>query len=327
MHSADISNVKESFFSRLGMNKKLRVDFITACVAITIIILISLLIPNFMTFNNIINLLEQFTTIGTLSIGLTLVMIVGGIDLSMPFVLISSACVGARHMADGGSILEGILLMLLVGVVFGTINGIAIAKFKMIPFIVTFSMMMIAEGFAVAFTNSKSIFGLPSDFLALGGRIGEVIPIPVLMVVILAIIATIFLSKTRHGRIYYMIGISEDTARVCGINTTLYKFSAYLLSGLLAAIAGIIVTARISMAGPTMVSDTTIMDTVSGCVIGGASLNGGKGKIVPSLIGALFIVCITNCTNLLGVSYYASTTIKGILICVIIGLDVIRSKY
>ena len=315
-----------SIAGKLKKDRKTRVNAAIVAAALLVIVILSLSIPGFMTGKNMINLFDQLTTTGIMCIGMTLVLIVGGIDLSMPYVLISAACVGAKHMAEGGSMFTGILIMVAVGAVFGIINGFAVAKLRMIPFITTLSTMMIAEGFAVAFTKSKSITGLPEHFTAMGGKIGGVFPIPVLIMLILLAVFAVILMRTRIGRIWYLIGINEETARVCGINTTVWKFLAYLLCGILSGVTAAVVTSRIGMAGTQMVSDTTSMDAICGCVIGGASLNGGKGNVITSLLGTLFIVCITNCTNLLGVSYYASIAIKGLIICLIIGVDVIRSK-
>ena len=318
--------MQSSFAAKLKTDKKTRINFTVVCVAVLIVVLLSVFIPGFMTFTNMINLFDQFTTTGIMCVGMTLVLIVGGIDLSMPYVLISAACVGATYMANGGNAVVGILIMLAIGALFGVINGFAIAKLKMIPFITTLSMMMVAEGFAIAYTDSKSIFGLPESFTVLGTKLGGVFPIPVIITLVLAAIVAIVLGRTSAGRIMYMIGANEDTAKVCGINTTLYKFFAYVICGIISGLAAVVVTSRITMAGTTMVSDTTSMDAICGCVIGGASLNGGKGNIITSLLGTLLIVCITNCTNLLGISYYASIALKGVIICIVMAVDVIRSN-
>ena len=322
--SQAIAQIKTNF-NVLFSNRVRTVNTITAGMAILIIVLLSILIPSFLTINNIVNVLEQLTTLGFLCLGITGVLIVGGIDLSIPSILMASATSGAIYMVNGGSVFVGILIILGVGMLFGVINGLAIAKAKMVPFIVTLSTMVVAKGFAVMVTNAVSVYGLPDSFLAIGQKIG-IIPIAVIIFFVFALAMHIFLTRTRIGRIYFMIGLSEETAKVSGIKTSRYIFSTYIISALLASIAGIVFVARTNMAGSTIVGETMIMDTVSAAVIGGASLNGGKGSILGSVLGALFITLISNFINLMGISYYAGMVIKGVLIMIIIGLDVIRSK-
>lgn len=205
------------------------------------------------------------------------------------------------------------------------INGVAIAKAKMIPFIVTLSTQIIANGFAVMITNSKSVFGLPDIFLFLGIKVG-IVPISIPIFFVIAIISHIILSKTKYGRIFYMIGQNEKTARVSGIRTDLYVFCTYVIASIYACLAGILLAARTNMAGATMVGNTMLTDTISAAVIGGASLSGGKGNILGSVLGALFITVISNFINLMGYSYYVGLIIKGILIVVIIALDRLRNR-
>ena len=312
---------QSAFFS----NRKKIINIITAGAAVFIVLILSLAVPKFSTIGNIVNVLEQITTMGFLCLGITCVLIVGGIDLSMPSVLMASATTGSMYMAKGGSVLIGILIMLCVSVLFGLINGLAIAKAKMVPFIVTLSTMVVAEGFSVMITNAKSVFGLPESFLVLGRKIG-IIPLSVIVFFALAIIVHLFLKKTKHGRVYYMVGLSEPTAKVSGIATSKYILSAYIVSAVMSGIAGMMLVARTNMAGSTMVGDTMIMDTISAAVIGGASLSGGKGSIIGSVLGVLFITLISNFINLMGISQYMGMVIKGLLIVIIIGLDVLRSR-
>lgn len=306
-------------------DRRKAVNLLIAVVAVITIVVLSLTIPSFLTLGNIINVLEQLTTMGMLCLGITCVLIIGGIDLSMPSVLIAATTSGALFMSKTGNVLVGILIIFAVGILFGCINGLAIAKAKMVPFIVTLSTQIVASGFAVMITGSKSVFGLPESFLALGTRIG-IVPVVIPVFFLCAILVHIFLQKTKFGRVYYMIGQNEETAKVSGIKTSRYVFSAYILASLFACLAGIMLCARITMAGSTMVGDTMITDTISAAVIGGASLSGGKGNIVGSVLGALFITLISNFINLMGISYYTGLMIKGVLIILIIALDRLRSK-
>ena len=306
-------------------DRKRTLDAVTAIAAIIFVIILSIAVPNFLTINNIVNVLEQLTTIGMLCLGMTFILIIGGIDLSMPAVLMAATIPGAMFMSKTGNVFVGIIIIFGVGTIFGMINGVAIAKAKMIPFIVTLSTQIIANGFAVMITNSKSVFGLPDIFLFLGIKVG-IVPISIPIFFVIAIISHIILSKTKYGRIFYMIGQNEKTARVSGIRTDLYVFCTYVIASIYACLAGILLAARTNMAGATMVGNTMLTDTISAAVIGGASLSGGKGNILGSVLGALFITVISNFINLMGYSYYVGLIIKGILIVVIIALDRLRNR-
>lgn len=311
--------------SGLFSQRKNIVNALTALLGVAVFLFLALGVPSFLSVGNIINVLEQLTTMGTLCLGMTCVLIVGGIDLSMPSVLIASTTAGTLFMSRTGNWVVGILIALAVAVLFGAINGLSIAKAKMIPFIVTLSTQIVAAGFAVMVAQSKSVFGMPDAFLALGINLG-IVPLSIPIFFLCAVVMHIFLKKTRQGRIFYMIGQNERTARVSGIRTDRYVFGAYIISALFACLAGLLLAARTNMAGSTMVGDTMIMDTVSSAVIGGASLNGGQGNIIGSVLGALFITLISNFINLMGISPYTGMIIKGSLIVAIIALDRLRSK-
>lgn len=306
-------------------DRRRAVNALTAAIAVLLIVVLSLNVPSFLSVKNIVNVLEQLTTMGMLCLGMTCVLIIGGIDLSMPAVLMAATTAGSLYMSRGGNCLTGILMIFAVGAVFGLINGMAISKARMIPFIVTLSTQIVAQGFTVMITNSRSVFGLPEAFLLLGTKLG-VVPVAIPIFFLFALLIHTFLKKTRHGRIFYMIGQNEETAKVSGVQTDRYMLSAYVLSSLCACVAGILLAARTNMAGATMVGSTMIMDAVSAAVIGGASLSGGKGNITGSVLGALFITLISNFINLMGISYYVGLIVKGVLIILIIMLDRLRTK-
>ena len=306
-------------------NRGQRTNFCVAVLAAALLLIICLTIPTFRQISNIANIFEQLTTLGFLTLSMTLVLIVGGIDLSLPNVLASSAVVGATYLSHGGSAVAGCLIMLGVSLVFGMVNGLAVARGNMIPFIVTLSTMSVAEGFAVQYCNATSINGLPASFLSLGAKIG-IVPVSALIFLVIAAAAAILLTRTRFGRWYYMIGTNEETARICGIPIVRAKFSAYVISSLLAGVAAIILTARLNAATSSMVGDTMTTDAISAAIIGGASLSGGKGGMAGAVAGALFITIISNVLNLLGVSYYIGLIVKGVIIALVIAIDVIRSS-
>jgi ribose/xylose/arabinose/galactoside ABC-type transport system permease subunit len=308
------------------LHRHLNLNSISIIVMVFIVICLSLIVPRFLTLSNIINVLEQLTTMGFLCLGMTFVLIVGGIDLSMPAVLMASATSGALFMINGGNLFGGIIIIFLVGVFFGFVNGLAISKARMMPFIVTLSTMVVAKGFATMITDAVSLYGLPDNFLLLSRKIG-IIPVPVIIFFLFAFIAHIILTKTKYGRIYYMIGLNNKAATISGIQTAKYIGITYIISSILSAVAGIFLIAKTNMAGASLIGDTMIMDTVGAAIIGGASLSGGKGSILGSFCGALFITLISNFINLMNIDYYTGMIIKGGLIMLAIGLDRLRSRY
>jgi ribose/xylose/arabinose/galactoside ABC-type transport system permease subunit len=298
-----------------------------ATIAILSAIIFSLTVPHFADLRNILNIFEQLGVLGFLAIGMTFVMIAGGIDLSCYTVVSAAAVVGATAMVDTESALVGCSLMLMVGLGFGAANGIAIAYGRMIPFIVTLSTMVLAQGFAIWYTQAQSVYGLPDDYIDLiSGRIVGVIPMPALLILVVALVTGLTLAKTQYGRWIYLTGTNEQTARVSGIDVRRTKFSTYVLSGLMAGVTAIVLTAIVGASTTSMVRDERLMDVIAATVIGGASLRGGSGSVVGTIFGLLFITILGNVFNLLGVSPFIAMVIKGLVLVTVIGLDVLRSR-
>jgi ribose/xylose/arabinose/galactoside ABC-type transport system permease subunit len=281
----------------------------------------SITVPNFSDLRNILNIFEQMGVLGFLAIGMTFVMISGGIDLSSYTAVSAAAVVGATIMVATESALLGSSVMLLVGLFFGTINGIAIAYLKMIPFIVTLSTMVLAQGFAIWFTKAQSVYGLPDSLIDLiTDRLFGYMPMPAILIFIVAIISGFILRYTKMGRELYLTGSNEHTAEISNINIKSSKFSVYLVSGLMAGITAI------ETSTTSMVRDERLMDVIAATVIGGASLKGGSGSIIGTLFGLLFLTMLGNAFNLLGVSPFIAMVIKGFVLVAVIGLDVLRTK-
>jgi len=298
-----------------------------AAIAILSALIFSFAVPHFADLRNILNIFEQLGVLGFLAIGMTFVMVAGGIDLSCYTVVSAAAVVGATAMVDTESALLGCSLMLLVGLGFGATNGIAIAYGRMIPFIVTLSTMVLAQGFAIWYTQAQSVYGLPDDYIDLiSGRIFGVIPMPAMLILLVALITGLALAKTQYGRWVYLTGANEQTARVSGIDIRRIKFSTYVLSGLMAGVTAIVLTAIVGASTTSMVRDERLMDVIAATVIGGASLKGGSGSVVGTMFGLLFITILGNVFNLLGVSPFIAMVIKGLVLVTVIGLDVIRSR-
>ena len=298
-----------------------------AGIAILSALFFSLTVPHFADLRNILNIFEQLGVLGFLAIGMTFVMVAGGIDLSCYTVVSAAAVVGATTMIDTESALLGCSLMLLVGIGFGAANGVAIAYGRMIPFIVTLSTMVLAQGFAIWYTQAQSVYGLPDDYIDIvSGRLFGVIPVPALLILAVALITGLLLAKTQYGRFVYLTGANQQTARVSGIEIRSTAFSTYVLSGLMAGITAIVLTAIVGASTTSMVRDERLMDVIAATVIGGASLKGGSGSVLGTMFGLLFITILGNVFNLLGVSPFIAMVIKGLVLVAVIGLDVLRSR-
>ena len=300
-------------------------------------VVFALTVPNFADLRNVMNIFGQLGFLGFLCIGMTYVMVAGGIDLSSYTVVSAAAVVGATAMVATESTLLGCALMLGIGGAFGIVNGVAVAYLRMIPFIVTLSTMVLAEGFAIWFTQAQSVYGLPDFFIdtfsarvlplnwGAGGRpVG--IPVAGIAVLAVALLLGFLLSKTIYGRRVYLTGANEETARVSGIKVRRVKFSTYVIAGLMAGITAMILTADLGTATTAMVRDVRLMDIIAATVIGGASLKGGRGSILGTMFGLLFLTMLSNAFNLLGVSPFIAMVIKGAVLVAVIGLDVLRTK-
>jgi ribose/xylose/arabinose/galactoside ABC-type transport system permease subunit len=286
------------------------------------LLLLGLYAPNFFRYNNILNVFLQASLLGMLAIGMAVVMIVGGIDLSLPANMAMSAILGALYMNATGEWVGAPFIMAGAGALIGLVNGLAVARLKMIPFVVTLAMMTVISGTSVWMTNSLSISQLPEGFLDLfGARPFLRIPITVIIVAMLGIIVTILMRSSIAGRWAYAVGISEKASRVARIPIAHVVLASYVFAGLMAGVTGILLTARLGAASANMGNDGMVLDIVSACVVGGISIYGGSGRIFGALFGALLITVLSNAMNLIGVSFYLSLVIKGAVIIAFVAVD------
>lgn len=287
-----------------------------------ILLLLGLYAPNFFRYNNILNVFLQAALLGMLAIGMAVVMIVGGIDLSLPANMAMSAILGASYMKATGDWLGAPFIMAGAGTLIGLVNGLAVARLKMIPFVVTLAMMTVISGTSVWMTNSLSISQLPEGFLDLfGARPLFRIPITVVIAAVFGIIVTILMRSSIAGRWAYAVGISEKASRVARIPIAHVVLGSYVFAGLMAGLTAILLTARLGAASANMGNDGVVLDIVSACVVGGISIYGGSGRISGALFGALLITVLSNAMNLMGVSYYLSLVIKGVVIIAFVAAD------
>ena len=283
--------------------------------------------PYFLMPKNLINVLRQISINGLLSIGMTFVILTGGIDLSVGSILAFGGIIGASLVSPSMGTLYptpvAILFGLLGGTVLGAISGFFIAKWRMSPFVVTLGMLSVARGLTYIYSDGMPVPKLEESFLYIGqGRILG-IPLPVIIFATVFILSWIVLYKTRFGRYVYAVGGNEKSARISGVNTRLVVFVVYVISGFLSALGGLTLSARTS-AGLPQAGVAYELDAIAAVVIGGTSLTGGQGSLIGTLFGALIIGVINNGLDLLGVSSYYQQVIKGAIIVGAVLLDSLR---
>lgn len=290
------------------------IGLVLLCIVITIVT------PNFLSVSNITNVFTQVSVNAIIAIGMTFVILTGGIDLSVGSTLAISGAVGASIVKSTGNVFLAIIVAAVIGIAVGLINGLLVSKGKLQAFIVTLATMTIFRGATLVFTDGTPISKLPEAFVKIGnGKLGFM-PIPVIITIIIAIIAVYALSQTRFGRYLYALGGNEDASRLSGINTDKIKTLVYVVSGFASAIAGVIITSRIGSASPNAGTEFEL-DAIAAVVIGGTSLAGGEGTITGTLIGALIIGVLNNGLNLMNVSPFYQSIVKGLVILIAVLLD------
>ncbi|PKM50508.1 MAG: ribose ABC transporter permease [Firmicutes bacterium HGW-Firmicutes-7] len=287
-------------------------------------IIISLLTDRFMTVSNILNVLRQTSINAIIAGGMTYVILTSGIDLSVGSVFAFTGAIGAYLIASDTNVFLTILIVLFLGLLIGGFNGVVISKGKVQPFIATLATMTLARGATLVFTQGKPISTGASENAEAFAKIGSgylfSIPIPIYIMVIVFALAYYILKHTRLGRYIYALGGNEEATSLSGINVSKVKILVYMFSGVLAALAGLILTSRLSSAQPTAGSGYEL-DAIAAVVLGGTSLSGGYGNVLSTIIGALIIGILNNSLNLMNVSSYYQLMIKGLVILIAVLLD------
>ncbi|HEY6102702.1 MAG TPA: ribose ABC transporter permease [bacterium] len=285
-----------------------------------LVVVLSFLSDSFLTVSNLLNIARQVSINAIIAAGMTLVILTAGIDLSVGSVLAFSGAIIAGLLSAGQPLLVGIAAGLLLGAVLGLVNGLIVTRGGVQPFIATLGMLTIARGATLVYTDGRPITGLPDAFVWLGaGDVGRV-PVPVIIMALVFLAAYVVLTQTVLGRYIYAIGGNEEAARLSGVNVTLYKTLAYVLSGVLSATSGIILTARLNSAQPTAGGGYEL-DAIAAVVLGGTTLAGGEGSITGTLLGAFIIGVLNNGLNLLNVSSFYQQVVKGVVILLAVLLD------
>ena len=281
--------------------------------------------PEFLTGNNLANLARQVAIFGILAIGQLFVILTGGIDLSVGSILGLSGAVTAQLLVAGVPIVPAILLGVVVGGVLGLANGVLVTKFKLPPFIATLGMLGIARGIVLVITNANTIQGLPDSFQEIAN--GSILGIPNLLIVFVVItaIAWFVLSRTVFGRYVYSVGSNPEAARLAGVPVAVVTTAVYVISGVLAAVGGVLLTSRLGAGVPTAGTGFELQ-AIAACVIGGASLSGARGSAIGAACGALIIGVLNNGGNLLAINAFYLQIAIGALILVAVGFDQMNTR-
>ena len=280
--------------------------------------------PDFLTPNNLLNVGIQVAVVAILAFGQTFVIVTAGIDLSVGSVSALSAMVAAfTGQSWGMPPMVALLFGLLTGLAAGMLSGLATAYAKLPPFIATLAMLSVARGLTLVVSNGIPV-PTPSVVTWLGGSVGP-IPMPVVVMLVMGAIGWFILNRLSIGRAMYAVGGNLEAARLSGIPVKRVLVTVYALSGIFAAVAGLVLSGRLASAQPQAATGYEL-DAIAAVVIGGASLAGGVGKISGTLIGALVLAVIRNGLNLLNVSAFWQQVIIGLVIAVAVGIDVLRRK-
>jgi len=272
-----------------------------------------------------LNILAALIPLFVAAVGLTVVMITGGIDLSIPAIIALTSVVGAKLMTGAhgaGTIAAGLAAMLLIGAAIGAFNWLLVTCLRLPPFIVTLASMLFFSGFAVWFTQSKNISSLPAGFLA----IGKQLPVALGIAASLAAVAHFALRQTLFGRWLYAAVQNATAACISGVPVRAVTFGAYVFSGLCAALASIFLTGRLETGSPVLGREM-LLDVVGATVIGGTSLFGGRGQIRWTFFGVLFLTLLDTGLNLMNLSQFAITISKGAVILFAAVLDAARRRF
>lgn len=314
------SNSSRNLFSKYTKNY----GIVVAIILLGLIF--SLSSEYFFTFDNLSNILLQSSTIAIVAVGQAFVLLVGEFDLSVGQTVCVTGCLTAYLMRFAGfNPWIAILIGTALGIFIGISNGVMVAYLRIPAFVATLGWQNIARGLSKIITNATPIPNLPEDISFFGRGYALGLPISVLIMIGIYIIATFVSRKTKLGRYFYAIGGGSEAAFFAGINIKKYRCIAFAISGFLAAVSGLILISRLNSAAITN-GNAYEFDAIIACIIGGISLSGGKGKIIQALFGAIFLIMFFNGMTMLNVDPFYQDVLKGIVLIISVGVDVIRNK-
>ena len=314
-----------------------------AFMLVFVVVLFTILNPKFLTAANGINIARQMAETMILAVGLTFVLISGGVDLSIAKTGVMAGCIAGVILFNlDGKVDESLAVIIAVvsalasGAAIGLLNGLVISKLRVLPFIATMGSMTVAFGVAMLLTGGDTISKLPDSFTSMGtgyilqdafaGLKGvQGIPVAVIIMIVIVIIGWFIIKKTEFGLNIFAIGGNYRAARLAGLNNDKILILVYIISGVLSALAGLILTARYISAQPGLWEGVNLQ-VIAGCVIGGTSMRGGSGSVVASLLGMLLMTCMSTGLNLAGIDYSWQQIATGALVIVAVSLDMVSRK-
>lgn len=289
-------------------------------------IALSIITPSFLQIKNFMNVLRQVSITGIIAVGMIFVIATGGIDLSVGSItgVVAMVATSLAH-PDQFPLIVPILVGLLVGVAAGFVNGVIVAYGEVPPFITTLGSMTSLRGAAMIYNNGRPIIDLSEIYTKIGGGMVGSVPVPVIIFLVIIALGTIILHYTRFGRHVFAVGGNELAAKVSGINVKRVKLSVFMITGFVSAVTGIVVSSRV-MSGSPIAGEGYEMDAITACVIGGASLSGGEGGVVSTIIGALIVGVVSNGLDLMHVKSYWQSVVKGIIVVAAVLIDIQTKK-
>jgi ribose/xylose/arabinose/galactoside ABC-type transport system permease subunit len=291
---------------------------------VVLCLLLTLLSANFLTASNILNVILQASVFAILAFGMTFVILTAGIDLSVGSVLALSGAVMASMTAAFGPA-AGILIGLAVGALIGTVNGLFVTVTRVAPFIATLAMLAIARGLTYLYTQGTPIRVRSAGFTAFGQGVAAIVPVPVILMFAIFLLCLLVLTQTRFGRYVYAIGSNPEVTRLSGIPINRYVVLVYAISGLCAAVGGLVLTGRLASADPNNGTGYELQ-AIAAVVVGGTSLFGGRGGVFGTLLGALIIAVVSNGLVLLNVNAFWQQVVSGAIILLAVLTDSVRRR-
>lgn len=304
--------------------KNFKTEFTMLGIFIVFFVIMSVISGNFLSSGNMLNVVSQVASNAMMSVGMTIVIITAGIDLSVGGILGLSAMIGAIQMVNTGSAVIGFIVMMVVSIICGLVNGFLVGYIKMPAFIVTLGTMNICRSLDYVISDANTQSGFPAEWKFIGQTKVGGIPMYLIFMIIVFAAFIFILQKTKFGRMLYACGSNAEAATLSGINVKLNVCLAYVISGLMCGFAAWIMTSRLMACDPTY-GDGAEMDAIAAAVIGGTSMSGGRGSIWGTIIGIFLVGFLRNALNLLGVNPYWQGTALGVVIIVAVLAERISS--
>jgi len=300
-------------------------------ILIIFFILSLFIVPSFITAMNIKSIIVQASSLAVVASGVTFVVLNGSIDFSCTSIIALGSVIGASIITSDGGVLVGsiygiplaIIIVLLIGILFGIINGLSVIFLKMPSFIATLATMMIGSGLAVWFSKAQTIFNLPDSFNYIGSGSILHVPIIVLISVLAVLILDFILSRTIIGRRIYAVGTNQRASYISGIPVKKTIMIVFIISGICSSITCVLLMARLQ-SGAAGLGDNMFLDIIASIIIGGTSILGGSGKVSGTIVGAIFLTMMDNSLNMLGVPWFVVSIVKGVIIIIAAIFSVIK---